>query len=392
MTAQVAPKKNRIEVVDFIRGFAIMAIMLLHNIERFNLYVFPGGMKGMSGLDRGIWDTLFFMFGGKTYSIFALLFGFTFFVQYTGAKCRGQNFDGRYLWRLLLLAGLACINAAFFPGEVLMLYAVVGVVLYLFRKASNTWVLVAATVFMLQPVELFYYFKDLLDSSFELPAQLSRQLHGGVKEYVNEGTFWALVKGNTTIGQAWSMMWAIENGRFLQTAGLFLMGMFIGRKQWYADKPENRKVWWRILISGFITAVIFYFLRDAYYLNRDFEFRRSIGVAIDMWWKVSCTFIWVSIFVLLYKTQVFKKITKPFLSYGKMSLTNYITQSIIGSLLYFPFAMNLAPKITVTESLLLGVVLFVMQIAFCNWWIKKYKQGPFEKLWHRLTWINSDKQ
>ena len=221
---------KRIEVVDVLRGFAIMAIMLLHNVERFNLYVFPGGFNGMSSLDRGIWDTLFFLFAGKTYSIFALLFGFTFYIMYSKQQERGADFGGRFLWRLLLLATFATVNAAFFPGEVLMLYAAVGIILYLVRKWNNKAILILGIIFLLQPVELYYFVRQLLDAAWELPQQINRGMHGGVKAYLNDGTFGALVKGNTTIGQVWSMLWAIENGRFLQTAGLFLMGLLIGRK------------------------------------------------------------------------------------------------------------------------------------------------------------------
>lgn len=386
MTTQSVNKK-RIEVVDILRGFAIMAIMLLHNIERFNLYVFPGGFAGMSGTDRAVWDTLFFLFAGKTYSIFALLFGFTFFIQYSRAQARGEGFGGRYLWRLLLLAGFACINAAFFPGEVLMLYAVVGVVLFIVHKWNNRLVLALAIFFLLQPVELFYFVRQLTDSAFELPQQLNWQMHGDVKAYLSEGTFLALVKGNTTIGQLWSMLWAIENGRFLQTAGLFLIGLLIGRKAWFADLSKNRRTWISILIIAIIASTCFYILRSHFYIDKSFEFRRSIGVAIDMWWKFSFTFIWVSLFALLYHLRTFQRLMKPYLYYGRMSLTNYIVQSVIGSIIYFPFAMNLAPQIGVSASLLLGVILFVLQITFCNWWMKKFKQGPLEKLWHHLTWI-----
>lgn len=379
---------KRIEVVDVLRGFAIMAIMLLHNIERFNLYVFPGGFGGMSTLDRGIWDTLFFLFAGKTYSIFALLFGFTFYIMYTKQQERGADFGGRFLWRLLLLAAFATVNAAFFPGEVLMLYAVVGIILYLVRKWNDKAILILAIIFLLQPVELYYFVRQLLDAAWELPQQINRGMHGGVKAYLNEGTFLALVKGNTTIGQAWSMMWAIENGRFLQTAGLFLIGLLIGRKGWLADLTKYKKTWLTVLIIAIIASTVLYFVRMEVFMDREYLYRRSFGVAIDMWWKFCFTFIWISLFALLFNTVSFQKIMAPFKAYGKMSLTNYVTQSIIGSILYFKFAFDLAPKIGVTTSFGVGVVLFLLQITFCNWWIKKYRQGPLEKLWHKLTWIN----
>ena len=60
--------RPRIEVVDALRGFAVMAIILLHNIEHFNLYNFPEATTDfMKALDKGVWDTLFFLFSGKAY-------------------------------------------------------------------------------------------------------------------------------------------------------------------------------------------------------------------------------------------------------------------------------------------------------------------------------------
>ena len=83
-------KSPRIEVVDALRGFAVMAIMLLHNIEHFNFYDFPTASSAfMEAMDKGIWETLFFLFSGKAYAIFSLLFGLSFFIQYNRLFQRG---------------------------------------------------------------------------------------------------------------------------------------------------------------------------------------------------------------------------------------------------------------------------------------------------------------
>ena len=75
--------------------------------------------------------------------------------------------------------------------------------------------------------------------------------------------------------------------------------------------------------------------------------------------------------------------------YGKMSLTNYISQSIIGALIYFPIGLYLAPYCGYTVSLLIGIAVFILQLIFCRYWLSSHKQGPLEAIWHRLTWINS---
>lgn len=120
----------RIGAVDALRGFAVMGIMLLHNIEHFDFYSFPEETGGtLTALNQTLWDFLFFSFSGKAYAIFALLFGFTFYLQSRSCEKRGEDFKNRYMWRLLLLLGFGFINASFFPGEILVLYAILGFVL-----------------------------------------------------------------------------------------------------------------------------------------------------------------------------------------------------------------------------------------------------------------------
>ena len=119
---QLLKSRPRIEVVDALRGFAVMAIILLHNIEHFNLYSFPEPANDfMAALDQGVWATLFFLFSGKAYAIFALLFGFSFFIQDENQLRKGKDFRLRFAWRLVLLFLIGNLNAAFFPGEILVL-------------------------------------------------------------------------------------------------------------------------------------------------------------------------------------------------------------------------------------------------------------------------------
>lgn len=95
---------NRLHVVDALRGFAIVSIMLLHNIEHFDVYYTPTYLPvWMVHVDKVIWETLFFLFSGKSYAVFAVLFGLTFFIQSDHQRKKGKRFNGRFAWRLLLL-------------------------------------------------------------------------------------------------------------------------------------------------------------------------------------------------------------------------------------------------------------------------------------------------
>lgn len=147
--------KKRIEVADVLRGVAVLGITLIHFIERFSLYSYPEVTNTfLQFTDKIIWDSLFFTFAGKAYCIFALLFGFSFFIQDDSQKKRGRDFRGRFAWRLVLLMGFAIINSTLFPGEILVLYALVGYVLIAVCRLSTRAVLWIATFFLIQPIEL----------------------------------------------------------------------------------------------------------------------------------------------------------------------------------------------------------------------------------------------
>lgn len=125
-------KIPRIEVVDALRGFAVLAIILVHNLEHFIFPVYPDAAsqpEWLNVLNEGVFSITFSLFAGKAYAIFALLFGFTFYIQFTNQQKKGKDFGYRFLWRLLLLAGFATLNAAFFPaGDVLLLFCIVGII------------------------------------------------------------------------------------------------------------------------------------------------------------------------------------------------------------------------------------------------------------------------
>ena len=109
-----------------------------------------------------------------------------------------------------------------------------------------------------------------------------------------------------------------------------------------------------------------------------------------MWQKFAFTIVLVSSFILLYQKERFKKAVSNLRFYGKMSLTNYISQSILGAIIYFPFGFYLAPYCGYTLSLIIGIVLLLLQVQFCKWWLARHKQGPLETIWHKWTWLGTN--
>lgn len=379
-------EKSRIDAVDALRGFAVMAILLVHSVEHFIFPVYPtDSPEWLAAMDDGVFAVVFALFAGKAYAIFALLFGFTFHLQYSARQSRGEDFGGRFLWRLLLLTGFATLNAAFFPaGDVLLLFSIVGVVLFLARRLSDGWVLALALFFLLQPVEWYHCFRALADTGYALPDWGVGAMYGEVADYTREGNFWQFVSGNVTLGQKASLLWAVNAGRYSQTAGLFLLGLLLGRRGLFLDSAANESFWVRVLIAG---AVAFAPLAALHGLMGEATAARMAGTVLDMWQKFAFTAVLVASFLLLYRTARFRRMTDGLRFYGRMSLTNYITQSVAGALIFFPFGLGLASRCGYTLSLLIGLGIFLVQTALCRRWLRRHRQGPLEALWHRLTWL-----
>ena len=390
--AQFFNKTPRIEVVDALRGFAVMAILLVHNLEHFIFPVYPvDSPVWLNVLDQGVFNGIFTLFAGKAYAIFALLFGFTFYIQTDNQKKCGKDFGYRFLWRLVLLIGFATLNAAFFPaGDVLLLFVVVGLVLFFARNWNNGTVLLVAILFLLQPIEWFHYIAGLINPAYRLPDLKVGEMYAEVLEYTKKGDFWNFIWGNITLGQKASLLWAVNAGRFFQTAGLFLLGFYIGRKQYFVSSERNSRFWVKVLVVSVIVFAPLYTLKELVMDNSEVV-RQTVGTAFDMWQKLSFTFVLVASFVLLYQSEKFSRIVGNLRFYGKMSLTNYITPSIIGAIIYFPFGLYLAPYCGYSLSLLIGICVFLLQVKFCRWWLSKYKQGPLEYVWHKWTWLGTGK-
>ena len=105
-------KGYRLEAVDALRGFALLAIVLLHNLEHYNIfYGAEPRAEWLQWLDTKTMELFYFLFAGKAYATFSLLFGFSFFIQMRNARRRGSDFRVRFAWRMLLLVGFSQFHA-----------------------------------------------------------------------------------------------------------------------------------------------------------------------------------------------------------------------------------------------------------------------------------------
>lgn len=380
---------ERLGVVDALRGFALLAIVLLHNLEHYNIFsdslMQPDWLKA---LDRQVYDVIFFIFAGKAYATFSLLFGFSFYIQMRNAHRRGCDFRARFAWRMLLLLGFSQIHALFYNGDILLLYSVCGLILIPASGWSNRTVVIVASILMLQPYCWGKVIYGLMNPDYIDNNSLFVQFAASAEHVGRTGNLLQTLANNIWNGQLYSNFWQVEAGRLFQTPALFLFGMLAGRLELFVNTDRSKRFWRKALAISLIAAVPLYMLsRFVPPMIDNVTALSYYCIAVPMVYNFAFMIVLVGAFTLLWFRMGDGCAAQRFIiPYGRMSLTNYIVQSIMGVAVYYHWGLNLWNSVGATGSVLIGTAIFLVQLQFSKVWLNSHKQGPLEWLWKRGTW------
>ena len=381
---------TRLHVADALRGLAIVGIILIHNVEHMNFYRFPeAASTWMIFLNKETWDSIFFTFSGKMYSIFALMFGLSFFIQNDNQMQKGNDFSLRFIWRMTILLLFGIINTFFYNGDIFVSYAVFGMLMPLVSKL-NTKAVAFITIFLLiQPIEIYQTIAALLNPDYQLINANSGKYFQIMFQTQGNGSFWECGRDSLKYGQLATLAWNIESGRTTQLPGLFFLGMLLGRTRLFYNEKNNLKTWLGILAIALLVLFPSYGL---YNIIPEYVSRKEITVPLQLlfkaWGNLSQTFMYISLLVLLfYSIPMMQKFMMKLTAFGRSSMTNYFMQSILGATLYYGWGFGLYRYCGPAISFLIGICMVLIQYCFCRWWLSTHSHGPFEGVWKKWTWI-----
>lgn len=385
-TSTAISPNGRISVVDSLRGFAVVGIILIHFLEHLNFYIWPEP----SAFEQGLWDTVFYLGSSKMYAIFSLLFGLSCYIQHHNREVKGIDFRPRFAWRMLLLFGWGLLDLVFFNGDILCTYAVMGLFLIPLVRASNKVLLAVAFLLFIQPIELVYFFLGLYNPTL-MPLDLGiGGFWGALGDACANGGFFDVARVNLMYGLQINFGWAIENGRLTQTLLLFVLGMWLGRKRLFLNEGCTLKFWRRALIGAIVLFAITQTLLNT--LSTDSlspASAKSLDILLSAWRNFSMTIFYVGGITLLYYTTRVRNAIDHLSYIGKMSLTDYLLQSIIGGFLFYNWGLGLFRVCSHGYSFLLGIAFCICLYFFCRTWAKRFRRGPLEELWARATAVFS---
>jgi len=364
---------TRIDVADALRGIAVAGIILYHSVEHFDIFTKEPILHTLP-CDQMVSDVLAWLLSGKMYGVFAMLFGLSFFIMNDNQQQKGKNFSLRFAWRMCLLFLFGLVNVAFYDGDILMLYAVYGLLLipvsYLPSKA--VWCIIA--LLAIQPVELF-----LILTGMTIDHTTLWEMYNRTVALHEHGTFWENLVNNLSCGFELNLRFNVFSGRLTQLLCLFILGMQLGRQRLFYNEGRNLRIWHIILgvtaILVLVLSVVNYepialWLTPVYNL---FILLMIVSAVVSAWYAFK------GVRTVLHHLCIF----------GRMSLTNYLLQSIIGSFIFSGYGLACYYKLGITYAVLVGLAMVIGQYCFARFWFRNHPRGPLEGLWRKLTWIRS---
>jgi uncharacterized protein len=390
---------ERNPIIDILRGFALFGILLVN---------FPGSEAARSGaVDDTVQKLLTIFVSGKFYTTFSFLFGLGFALQLLRAQKRGQRIVPVYIRRMLVLFLIGLGHSVLiWEGDVLLYYAFMGCFLIPFRNQSAKILIPAALLVMaggyyLNTTEKPFFVRDLVPQlvSPELEQESALKQAVAYNEIGEAGRrLWAAIKSGTYLDVVAARFetWRLSN-RYLfnyvwpMSFAMFLIGMFAGRHAVIRYPPTRsvllRRVMWIALPVWLSLAVL---LAYGPQLSSSFYFKIHWKVLSLIWMiqqPAGSLFYILAIVSLLASRPTWVSKLSPLGAVGRMALTNYLLQSVVGTTLYYGYGLNFQTRMGNLPGFLLAMVVFSFQILLSSSWLRRFQFGPAEWLWRSLTYL-----
>lgn len=390
MSVVVGPARDRIDQVDALRGFALSGI-LLANILYWSGWVLvtDAEREAMAGAAERLWQYRFhhLLVDGKFYSLFSFLFGMGFAIQLDRLDRRGADGIRIYRRRLLILLAFGLVHSLLiWDGDILTLYSLLGLFLPLFRSQDDRALLAwsASLIFLIpiagvmlfdsmgwHPERGFYAFSDSLLAAFGWRPGSDIALR-----LLPQGGFGDIVVWNLS-GTPYSWGLRIETWRIPKVLGIMLLGLWAGRRLCAGTLLGDRRLQRRILAGGLAVGLPASVAYAAVPGQGQSSFASMIGtVPLAMAYAAAFTLAWPSA----------QRLLGLFAAPGRMALTNYLTHSLVGALLFYGIGLGLIGRLSPPQFYTLAIAIFASQVVISRWWLKRFAQGPMEALWRRFTY------
>jgi uncharacterized protein len=423
-SAEPVAEAERVAAVDILRGFALLGILAM-NIVGFSwpgaAYENPTRGGGFTGVDRVIWVFNHLSFEMKMMTLFSMLFGAGLVLMADRADHRGASLRGVYYRRVLWLLVIGLIHAyLIWWGDILVLYAQCGLLIYLFRRMRPRWLITLGVAFMLllAPIVLsvaagirFLEVTAARADAAEKQGKKPKKFDDWIREVwttkiqpkfdpnnpkkkeefdkqlkIHRAGYWGIVKhraprllGEHTFGFLFGGFF-LAGGRMLVGMGLMKLDVFSGRRS------RRFYIWLALLGYGLGVPLVAYDAYAAIQSRFSTMYELNGGIFFNLYGSVLVALGHVGALMLIYQAGALTWLTNRLAAVGRMALSNYLTHSLVCTVLFYGYGFGLFGHINRLGLLGIVVAIWVAQLLYSPIWLRWFRFGPAEWLWRSLTY------
>ena len=424
-TAAPVTEARRVWLIDALRGVALLGILLM-NIPGFAMpnYFSESYRNDPTNVNFWVDAIISVLFEGKMRALFGMVFGAGVLLFVSKKEQTGRSVTGLFYRRMLwlVLFGLIHAHLILWLGDILYLYGICGMLVYLFRNVNPKYLalgvpLVAAIEFTagtafyqhIRGERIAYVDATRAQTAGQelTPAQTDalarwRELEKSLipnREDVKENTRKMKSDYATVASYVRPLAFKFET-MFLplmiwDSLALMLLGLALYRWGFLSGNWSNRD-YWRVLAIGYcigLPLVIYsYYHRVIHNPNLEASLQRMEEVAVE--WtgliypvqRILLVLAHVSAVILLYKSRTMQGLFRCLEAVGQMAFTNYVMHSVICTLIFFGYGLNYYAEVEFYQLYFVVLAIWALQLVVSPLWLRFFLFGPLEWLWRSLTY------
>ncbi len=416
---------SRLTVIDMLRGFALLGILLM-NIPGFSMadYSFEVFKNDPETFNFWLFQFIGVLFEGKMRAMFGMVFGAGVLLFIANKGIKGAAVHSLYYRRMfwLLLFGLVHSHLILWTGEILYLYAVCGMILYLFRNVAAKYLVWAVPIVAIVSfVADTIHYQEIREKRIAYVEATNAQNQGVVlsasqnaaltewrevektmipsREDAKENTQKMKSDYATVAGFLRPIVWQWQTKYLIfeiwDSLALMLLGLALF-KWGYLTGSWSKKDYWKVVKIGYGIGLPLVIYANFYYFQHfstmEANLARMEQVPINWvnliypFQRILLVMAHTAALILMFKSGFASNLFNRLVAVGRMALTNYISHSVICTLFFFGYGLNYYGEFDYYQIYFVVLAIWIFQLIISPIWLKHFQFGPMEWLWRSLTY------
>lgn len=415
--AEPVVEAERVAAVDVLRGFALLGILAMNVVTfawPFSGYENPNLSGGPGLANRMAWLVGYLFFSGKMMSLFSMLFGAGLVLMSDRAEGRGAKIAGVYYRRIFWLFLIGMVHAYFiWSGDILVTYALCGSVLFFFRRMSPTRLIVLGIVLLLGSNLLFSMMGlslGFMQGSAYLAqwetgpnpnqailgmaegwTEMQAQFNPNPEQFAEQiehfrGGYWEVFRHRAF--ETFAFQSSFLPLFFSGIIGRMMLGMALLKLGVFSAKRTNR-FYVVMALMAYGAGLSLSVIGSVDLWRSDFEPIRAMafGSTIGLWGAVPVALGHAAVVMLVVKSGALPRLAARLSAVGRMALTNYLVQSIVGTLIFNGYGLGYFGTVGRPGLWVIVLAIWAVQLWYSPLWLARFRFGPAEWLWRSLTYL-----